>query len=275
MVLALGLAVILRYELPQAQGLEKALPWGRVLLAVSLAIFGGEHLGLAKAISGVVPRWIPGHLFWAYFVGVALIAAGISIATKKLIGLAATLLGIMIFCFVVLIHVPALVATPNRFTFTVLLRDLAFSAGALALATTQATPEREAMARKIATAARCLIGFVLVVFAVQHFLHSGFVPVVPLALALPAWVPLPWLWAYGVGAALLVAGVLLILNWHARLAAICLGLMIFAVILALYLPMLVQRPTDIGVAINYFADTLMFGSTVLVLASSIPKANHS
>jgi len=53
-----------------------------------------------------VPAWIPAHLFWAYFTGIAFVAAAISIATKKMLGMAAMLLGTMFVLFVVLLHIP-------------------------------------------------------------------------------------------------------------------------------------------------------------------------
>jgi hypothetical protein len=65
---------------------------GRFLFAVPLVVFGVQHFLSAHF---KVPSWIPGHLFWAYFVGVAFVAAALSIAAQIKPGLAATWLGIM------------------------------------------------------------------------------------------------------------------------------------------------------------------------------------
>src|SRR5665811_686562 len=92
-----------RKELPAARGLDKLLALGRVFVAASLALFGTEHLAGAQFVMQVVPPWMPGRLFWTYFVGVALIAAALSIVAGKQVRLSATLLGIMFFLFVVLI----------------------------------------------------------------------------------------------------------------------------------------------------------------------------
>jgi hypothetical protein len=42
-----------------------------MFFAVPLAVFGAEHFASAKSIMLLVPSWIPGPLFWTYFVGVA------------------------------------------------------------------------------------------------------------------------------------------------------------------------------------------------------------
>ena len=124
-----------RRELTEASGVDKILALGRVFVAASLAAFSAEHFGLAKFIQQGVPSWIPWHLFWAYFVGCALLAAALSIATKVQARLSATLLGVMIFFFVLSIHLPKVLANPHdRIAWAVLVRDSSFAGGAWALA---------------------------------------------------------------------------------------------------------------------------------------------
>jgi uncharacterized membrane protein YphA (DoxX/SURF4 family) len=60
-----------------------------------------------------VPRWIPGHVFWTYFAGIALIAGGLGILIPKLTYLAALLTGIMIFLWIVLLHITRALAAPH------------------------------------------------------------------------------------------------------------------------------------------------------------------
>src|SRR5277367_4392838 len=79
-------------EFWMAQGLDKADPLGRVSLGVPLAVFGAEHLTSPQTIMQLVPAWMPGKLFWTYFVGVALIAAALSFIFRVGIRLSATLL---------------------------------------------------------------------------------------------------------------------------------------------------------------------------------------
>ena len=47
-----------------------------------MIVFGAQHFMYASFIAFLIPAWIPGHLFWAYFTGTAFIAAGLSIAAK-------------------------------------------------------------------------------------------------------------------------------------------------------------------------------------------------
>jgi hypothetical protein len=51
---------------------------GRIVVAAPLLVFGVQHFLYARFIATLVPAWIPGRLFWAYFVGVAFAAALLS-----------------------------------------------------------------------------------------------------------------------------------------------------------------------------------------------------
>ena len=272
-VVMVGLVMLLRDHSSEEQGIERFVRLGPLLFAAPMAVFGGEHLTVANDIAPAIPHWIPAHLFWTYLVGVALISAALSIVAKRLSGLAASLLGVMLFCFVLLIHVPRWAANPgDRITLAVVLRDLAFSAGAFALASTRANLAWRSLGRRAATVARYVVGLAALFFGVEHFLHPQFVPVVPLGLAMPSWIPFHRFWAYSVGAMLLAAGFAMFANWHARRLTTWLGIVVFAVVLLVYLPILLAHPSDIGVAMNYFADTLAVGGNFLILAGSMPTA---
>jgi uncharacterized membrane protein YphA (DoxX/SURF4 family) len=79
---------------------------GRLLLAASLAVWGVQHFIYAGPVAAAIPAWLPARLFWAYFVGVAFIAAAVSITVKVQARLAATLLGVMFLLIAILIHAP-------------------------------------------------------------------------------------------------------------------------------------------------------------------------
>jgi hypothetical protein len=55
-------------------------------------------------VATLVPAWIPGRLFWAYFTGAAHGAAGLSLLTNVMAPLAATLYGIMLGMFGLLVN---------------------------------------------------------------------------------------------------------------------------------------------------------------------------
>jgi len=138
LLLLIGLVKVSKGELPQMRGLEKIMPFGRLFLAIPLGVFGTEHFTNTADIANIVPRWMPAHTFWVYLVGTALIAAALSITVKIQSRLAATLLGIMLFSFVALIHIPNILAHPSdRFVWAVGLRDITFSGGAFAFAGSQ------------------------------------------------------------------------------------------------------------------------------------------
>jgi uncharacterized membrane protein len=267
-VLVVGLVEIIKDELPQAQGLDKLMPFGRLCFAIPLAVFGTEHFTDTTDIATMVPNWIPAHLFWTYLVGVALLAAALSIAVKVQSRLAATLLGAMFISFVVLMDLPAALAEPNnRFSWTLALRELAFASGGLAFAGGQMSAKRAGGLPVLVTVARCSIGIAAVFYGVEHFLHPTFAPGVPLEQIIPEWIPGRVAWAYLAGAVLVAAGLCILANTKTRLAATCLGLMILLLVLFVYLPLLVKGPADI-VNVNYFFDTLMFGGAILLLADA-------
>jgi len=208
-------------------------------------------------------------------VGVALIAASLSITVKKLSVLAATLLSAMIFSFVLLIHLPNWAANPgNRFMFAILLRDTSFSAGALACAAAQAEKWKESKRRKIGVLTRYAIAVAVTVFGIEHFLHPDFVLVVPLNQLMPPWIPAHLLVSYITGAVLIASGMSLVFNWKARLAATWLGIVVFAVVLLVYLPMSLVKVPDVR-SLNFLADTLLFCGTVLLLAEALPSEERA
>jgi uncharacterized membrane protein YphA (DoxX/SURF4 family) len=89
-----------------------AMPVGRLLFALSLPVFGVQHLHFANFVATLVPAWLPARLFWAIFFGVAFIAAGVSLAIRVKERLAATLLGAMFLLWFLVLHIPRSIASP-------------------------------------------------------------------------------------------------------------------------------------------------------------------
>jgi len=103
---------------------------GRILFALPFAVFGLMHFMAAGDMAGMVPSWVPGGVYWVYLTGLALIAATVAIITKKHISLAALLLGVLMFTFVLTIHLPAVMGG-NQMAMSNVLKD--FSLGGAAL----------------------------------------------------------------------------------------------------------------------------------------------
>ncbi|GLQ88406.1 DoxX family protein [Dyella flagellata] len=96
-----------------------ALRVARLAFAVAIPLIGVEHLVYAKETADMVPAWLPYHLGWAYFTGIAHIAAGLAIAFNVLPRLAATLEAWMMGGFTVLVWIPMIMNTPSqRFAWT-------------------------------------------------------------------------------------------------------------------------------------------------------------
>jgi uncharacterized membrane protein len=265
----LGLIAIDRKELSRASGVDKMLPFGRVFFAVPMAVFGAQHFTAARFVMNLVPSWMPGHLFWTYFVGTALIAATINIVSGKPSRLAATLLGVMLVLFVLLLHIPTFLGSPSdRIKLAVVLRDLSFSGGAFALAGIQTETWRKYGTNKIITIARYLISIPVVFFGVENLLHPEFAPSVPLNKITPTWMPAHLFWGYPVGLVFVAAGLSLVFKKNDRAAATWLGIVVLFVVLFFYLPIVIAIPLDVGNSLNYLVDTLALSGGALLLADA-------
>jgi len=279
-VLGIGVPAAIKSASRQTSALNKIIQFGPVLFAMAMAIFGGDHLVAAKFVATGVPSWIPGHLFWAYFVGVALIAGALSLVTNKQARLAAALLGIMIFLFVLLIHIPACFASPHdRTRYTILLRDLSLSCGVSAFAASQTERWRTHGMQRIIIAARFLMAIVALVFGVEHFIYPQAAPGIPqensaLMVTMPSWIPGHVFCAYLTGAVFIACGLGLTTK-RARLAAGSLGIWVLFLVFLVYLPLVIEKPLDIANALNYLAIHSALAGAALLLADSLTKEEHS
>ncbi|MFP5230975.1 MAG: hypothetical protein ACLGXA_25445 [Acidobacteriota bacterium] len=273
-ILAIGfVALFLCGEWGRARGYDKLILFGPIFYAAPIAAFGAEHLTLTREISSIVPAWIPWHMFWAYFVGICLIAAALSLVTGIQTRLAASLLALMFFLFVALMDAPGWFHQPtNRFATALLLRELAFAAGPLAFAATLRSWNQRAT-RILAVTSRCILAVAILYYAVEQFLHPDHVPGIPLELVTPTWIWGHLFWTWLTAAVYGVAGTLLLIGWRPRAAAACLGLVLLLGILAVYLPMGIVERASLEKGVNYPFDTLMFCGTVLMLTAAMPRAS--
>ncbi len=271
---------ILRKEISAARGRERLITLSCVFIAVPLAVFAPEHFRGPEFVRNMVPSWMPGHVFWAYFVGCALLAAATSLTVRKYVRLSSTLLGLMFFLFVSILYIPSALRHPNsRFAWTYALRDLSFAAGAWALAGLHSRASSPQQSKWLILFARIVIATAAIFFAIQHFLHPEFAPGVPLEKVMPSWVPFPSVWGYLAGAILLAAGVGLALNRKSRIAAASIGALMTVLTVLPYLVILILAlggsTPDFNEALNYVADTLLFAGAALALASALPRDDHA
>jgi uncharacterized membrane protein len=267
-------------DIARARGLDKIVALSNLCFAAPLAVFGALHLSGVEFVLPLVPKYMPWRLFWAYFVGVALLAASLSIATRIQVRWSGLLFGIMMFLFVAILIIPGVLASPrDRFAWTFVFRESSFGGGGWILAGNAMREQGRGQGKsKLIAVGRVLVAIAAIFFGVEHFLHPANVPGVPLEKLMPAWIPGHLLISYLTGAILLVAGTSILLARKTRMAATYLGTWIVLLVPFIYGPILIASLADPsnGVkveGINYFFDTLLFAGAILALASATPRTD--
>lgn len=90
----------------------RLLGFGSAVFAITIISFGILHFLYAQGVAEYISQWIPFHLFWVYLAGIGLLSSGIAIFLKTKLRLAATLLGTMIFIWLIILHIPKTIASP-------------------------------------------------------------------------------------------------------------------------------------------------------------------
>jgi hypothetical protein len=269
-----------RADIAKARGLDKIVALSNLCFALPLAVFGAEHLSAAQFIQQGVPSFVPWHLFWAYFVGFALLAASLSIATKIQVRWSGLLFGIVMFLFVAMMDIPGVLAKPgNRIGWTLLVRQLVFGGGGWLLAA--GAMREEGGGRGVGglvTVGRVLVGVAAIFYGVETLLHPLGMPGIPLEKLMSEWIPGRMIIGYLTGAILLVAGGFILLAQKTRMAATYLGTWIVLMVVFVYGPILIASLRDPSTAVkveglNYFFDTLLFAGTILALARATARSD--
>ena len=279
---AAGLALLVvsllaaKNDIVRACGIDKVIALTPLYFAIPLAVFGGEHLSGGIPVEAV-PSYMPWRMFWVYFVGFALIAASLSIATKIQVRWSGLLFGAMMFLFVAMLHLPGAIRVGGRIAWTVVIREISFGGGSWVLAGIAMGGYDDARRRSLIAVGRVLIAIAAIVFGVQHFLHPLGLPGVPLQKQMPTWIPGRAFIDYLTGASLIVAGVCFLLARKTRMAATYLGAWIVLLVVVIYGPVLIGAMADPSTGakvegLNYFADTLLFGGVILSLARACDDA---
>lgn len=251
-----------------------------------MLVFGVQHFIFVSFVATIVPPWIPWHLFCAYFVGAALIAAGLAMMARRNAYAAALLLGSMILSFVVLIHVRLLLELPgDAFAARPIfgpfparlhnaLKDLGLSGAAFLFAGAQAKVQNNQHTRTAFTLGRLLFAIPMIAFGVVHFVHPAFAPGIPpmnTTISFP--IPGQPLWSYLTGVFLVVAGVCILFNLKIRVAGTLLGIAILLFLLLVWGPWLVSHPQDIS-GTNYLKDLGLAGGALILAEAAAPETQR-
>jgi len=225
---------------------------GRVFFAVALIGLAVEHYMFGEFVVGRAPKL--SNLTWAYLSGAVFILAGIMVLAGKKGRIAAIFIGILIFVWAFLRHIPILAADSLLApTWTAAGKALTLFGGALAIAGTfpkVATDSDSILIRFVnqtggfVLLGRICLGIFLVMTGIQHFLYTPFV-----ASLIPTWFPgNAVFWTYFGGVALLAGGVGLFVPQTARLAALLSGLMVFSWFWIIHIPRTLTSVSD-GIAV--------------------------
>jgi uncharacterized membrane protein len=248
---------------------DRIISPGRIFIAISLIVFGIQHFLYANFVATLVPAWMPGRLFWAYFVGVAFVAAAIGAVVPKMTRPAGILLGILFFLFVVTLHIPRIAAHSrdgNEWTSGFV--ALAMCGGAWILAGVTSLKDKRESATPFLRLGRYFFAMAMVAFGIQHFVNEKLTIRVG-----PPWFPGRLIWVYLTGTALVVTGVAIFLGRKARLAATLLSTLLFLSFLFLHIPRILVNLHDPGPWTSGFEILALCGSA-LVLATTLQSQQH-
>ena len=258
--------ILVRGRFHSARGSGKLIVLGPVFEAVALAIFAAEHFTAARALASLVPRWLPAHLFWAYFFGVALLAAAVSFVIWRCVRWSGVLLALFFLLVVATIDVPNLPKhLHERLFWTLFVRETAFGCGAMVLAGS-VWPRASWAGAALMRVGRTILAPIFVFYAIEHFLFPQFVPGVPLEKLIPAGFPAPHTLSFLIGMTLLFAGIGLVIPRTSAIAAAGSGAVLVLLTALFYLPIfLMEMQTPMALeGMNYVGDTLLFAATALL-----------
>lgn len=109
----------------------RAVLVARVILGLSLILFGAVHWLYPVAIAGLMPDWIPTASLWPWLTGGIQIGAGLMILSGWRAALAAFGIGLMWLSWIPLVHLPRLIAAPgDAFEWTFMLTALTLAGAA-------------------------------------------------------------------------------------------------------------------------------------------------
>ncbi len=116
---------------------------GRILFAIPFGLFGINHFLMVNYYLGMLTDFVPLGAYTIILTGIMLIAASISIITKILVKFSTRLLALLLFIFIVTIHIPHLFTDSDKtITIIELLKDISLMGGSLMISGMYAEEEK-------------------------------------------------------------------------------------------------------------------------------------
>lgn len=187
-----------------------------------------------------VPHGLPGRPELAFVAAALLFLGGALLNWRTSAYRGACLLLILYAIDVLVLHVPRLVEHPLTLTsWSGVAEQLALVVGGM-ICVMATRPWTGPGAARWLRVARMLFGGCLLVFGAVHFKYAE-----ATAAMVPAWLPPgPFFWAYATGIAHVTAGICILANRKARLAAIWLTVMFAGFGILVHLPLLWSDPSS-------------------------------
>lgn len=105
---------------------------GKWLFILPFTVFGFMHIVNAEKMTGLVPAFMPGGAMWVYLTGFAQLAFATSVVLGKFDKLAALLCALMLFIFILTLHLPGLSNLQmSQLAMNNMLKDMGLIGGAL------------------------------------------------------------------------------------------------------------------------------------------------
>lgn len=245
---------------------------GRRVYGLGAVVHGipGLVTGSFAVMGLAVPAHMPGYQPLAYASATLLILAGLALNVERTAAIASLVLAAFFALGVLVLQAPhAVTAFTTWVTWEGIAEGTVMALGGV-LAFTWTAQAGAARAAAILRIARPLFGICLMVFGTSEFVYASFT-----AAMVPAWLPPSQLaWAYLTGAAQIAAGLAILSNIQARLAAILLTAMYLIFGLIVHLPRVIADPAG-AMAWAENGTNLVLAGAAWLLADSLVRARRS
>lgn len=251
---------------------------GRLLFCIGLAGLGLQTLMRGDFVVALEPldAVFPGRMFLVWLSGMVLLLGCACVILDFRARTAAMLLGTALPLFVLLLHVPALIAKPgsgNEWTGTfetIAMGGAAWVLCGMIIGLSSVRGPGSRRIDRIAAIGRSAFALSLPAFGMLHVIYIDYV-----AYVIPAWIPWHAFWGYFTGAAAALAGLAILSRIQARLAAIMLGLMYGSWVLILHTPRVWAQPQDHREWASLLVAVTLCGGAWLVAGSLADPRNET